>query len=118
MPRSDHKEITLPKYLVQGSYTAEGLRGLKKDTAAGRRAAVQAAAKAMGGKLDALYFSLGSDDVVVILDLPDNAAAAALAVAVGSSGLIRIRTTPLFTVDEADKALSMETKYRSPGESK
>lgn len=68
----------MPKYLIQGSYTPEGLKGLAKDTASGRKAAVQSAMKSVKGKLESVYFALGSDDVVVIADAPDNIAIAAL----------------------------------------
>ncbi|HXP73696.1 MAG TPA: hypothetical protein VN823_06075 [Stellaceae bacterium] len=44
----------MPKFLIQGSYTAEGLKGLQKDKASGRRAAVASAMEALGGKLDAI----------------------------------------------------------------
>jgi uncharacterized protein with GYD domain len=105
----------MPKYLVQGRYTPEGLRGLAKDKASGRKAAVQAAAKNLKGKVESLYYAMGSDDVIVIVDLPDNIAAAALSVSVCASGLVNIRTTPLLSVDEVDQALAMPTKYRAPG---
>ena len=108
----------MPKYLIQGSYTAEGLQGLKKDTAAGRRAVVQAAVKALGGKLESFHFSFGKEDVVLIVDLPDNVAAAAIATTASASGSVRLRTTPLLTVEEADKALTVETKYRPAGAGK
>ncbi|SRR5579871_3986290 len=106
----------MPKYLIQGSYTAEGFKGLVKDKASGRKAAVQSAVKSLKGKVESMYFALGSDDVVLIVDAPDNIAVAALAATAGSSGLVRIRTTPLLTVEEADQALSMSPKYRAPGE--
>ena len=38
----------MPMYMVQASYTAEGVKGLIKDTASGRRAAVKAGIKAAG----------------------------------------------------------------------
>ena len=106
----------MPKYLIQGRYTSEGLRGLAKDKASGRKAAVQAAMKSVKGKLESLYFALGSDDVVLIVDAPDNIAVAALSMSVGSAGLISVRTTPLLTVDEVDQALASQPKYRAPGE--
>jgi uncharacterized protein with GYD domain len=106
----------MPKYLIQGRYTPEGLKGLAKDKASGRKAAVQAAMKSLKGKLESLYFTLGSDDVLVIVEAPDNVAVAALAVSVGSTGLINIRTTPLLTVDEVDQALALPSKYRAPGQ--
>jgi uncharacterized protein with GYD domain len=75
----------MPKYLVQASYTAEGLKGLQKDKASGRKEAVSKAIEGLGGKLESIYFAFGADDVVVIFDLPDNVAAARLAIAVGAS---------------------------------
>jgi uncharacterized protein with GYD domain len=105
----------MPKYLIQASYTAEGVKGLQKDRASGRRKAIIDSAEALGGKLEALYYAFGEDDVIVILDLPDNVGAAALALAVSASGLVRLRTTPLLTVEETDKALQKSVSYRAPG---
>ena len=106
----------MPKYLIQGRYTPEGLKGLAKDKASGRKAAVQAAMKNIKGKVESMYFALGADDVVVIVEAPDNIAAAALSLAVGSSGLVSVRTTPLLTVDEVDQALALPSRYRAPGQ--
>jgi uncharacterized protein with GYD domain len=105
----------MPKYLIQASYTAEGVKGLQKDRASGRRKAIIDSSEALGGKLEALYYAFGEDDVIVILDLPDNVGAAALALAVSASGLVRLRTTPLLTVEETDKALQKSVSYRAPG---
>jgi uncharacterized protein with GYD domain len=105
----------MPKYLIQGSYTAAGLQGVIKDTASGRKAAVQKAAKSLGGKVESFYFSFGKDDVIVVVDLPGNTAAATISLAAGASGLVRIRTTPLLTVEEVDEAVAMKSKYRAPG---
>ena len=79
----------MPKYMLQASYTADGVKGLIKDTASGRSAAVKASLKAVGGKLESMYYCFGKDDAVIIMDLPDNVAAASLAAAVGASGLVR-----------------------------
>ena len=106
----------MPKYLVQASYTAEGIQGLVKDKASGRKAAVQSAVKAVGGKVDAFYYAFGADDAVIILDLPDNVTAAAVGLATLGSGTVRVRTTPLLTVEEVDKALEIKMKYRAPGQ--
>ena len=106
----------MPKYMIQGRYTSDGLKGLAKDKASGRKAAVQAALKSIKGKLDSLYFTLGSDDVVLIVEAPDNIAVAALSMSVGSAGLISVRTTALLTVEELDQALAIQSKYRAPGE--
>lgn len=105
----------MPKYLIQASYSPEGLQGLAKDKASGRKAAVQAATKALHGKVESFYFTFGSDDVVLIVDAPDNVAAAALSLSASSTGLVHLRTTPLMTVDEVDQALALPSKYRAPG---
>lgn len=123
MVRRQHARLkcertNMPKYLIQGSYTPEGLKGLVKDTASGRKAAVQAAMKSVKGRLESVYFALGSDDVVVIVDAPGNIAIAALTLGIGSTGLINVRTTALLTVEEVDQALAMSAKYRAPGQEK
>ncbi len=105
----------MPKYLVQASYTAEGIQGLLKDGASGRKAAVQAAVKALGGKVEAFYYAFGKDDAVIILDLPDNVTAAAVGLTTSASGAVRTRTTPLLTVEEVDQAVKVQVKYRAPG---
>src|ERR1700746_3240746 len=91
---TSHKGNTMPKYLMQASYTAEGLKGLQKDKASGRRTAIGSAVETLGGKLEATYFCFGNDDVIVIVDLPDNTAASSLSLAISASGLVRTRTTP------------------------
>ncbi len=105
----------MPKYLISASYTAEGLKGLQKDKAAGRRRAVTAAIEGLGGKLDAVYYALGEDDVYVIADLPDNATAAGLGVAVSATGMVRTKTVALLTPQELDAALAKNVAYRPPG---
>ena len=110
--RKCHAEIYGPGVLYR---IAEGLKGLQKDKASGRRTAVSKAAEALGGKLEALYYAFGEDDAVAILDLPDNVSASALSLAVSASGVVRTKTTPLLTVDETDQALQKSANYRAPG---
>jgi uncharacterized protein with GYD domain len=105
----------MPKYLIQASYNAEGLKGLTKDGAAGRRAAVTKAVKGLKGKVESFYFALGEDDVVVVVDLPDNVSVAALSLGASASGLVRTKTTALMTVEETDEALHKSSGYRAPG---
>jgi len=72
----------MPKYLVQGSYTAEGAKGLLKDGGSKRRAAVEEMAKSFGGKVEAFYYAFGDSEVFVIVDDPDNITAAVASLAV------------------------------------
>ena len=105
----------MPKYLIQASYTAEGLKGLHKDKASGRKAAVSKAVETLGGKLESLYYAFGEYDVFATIDMPDNVSATALSMAVSASGLVRTTTIPLMTVEETDKALAKDITYRAPG---
>jgi uncharacterized protein with GYD domain len=106
----------MPKYLLKARYTNEGIRGLVRDSASGRRADVQAAVKALGGNVEAFYYAFGDDDAIVILDLPDTKTAAALSLTVSGAGAVRVRTTLLLTVEEVDQALEIQLDYRAPGE--
>ncbi len=108
----------MPKFLIEATYSAEGLRGLAKDKASGRQALVKEALASLGGKLEGAYFALGDTDVYVLCDCPDHVSAAALSLAVSSSGLVRTKTIPLLTVEETDRALTMKTAYRAPGKAK
>jgi uncharacterized protein with GYD domain len=105
----------MPKFLIAASYTAEGLEGLRKDTASGRKAAVAEALESVGGKLEAMYYALGDHDAVLIADLPNRVSVAGFALIVSAAGLARTKTTALFTVEEIDQALRMNAQYRPPG---
>ena len=105
----------MPKYMIEGSYTAEGLKGLYKDKSTGRTAAIKAAVKSAGGKLETLYWCLGDADAIVIADFPDTPGAAAFALAASASGMVRTKTTVLLTAAELDKALGSKVGYRAPG---
>ena len=87
----------MPKYLVQGSYTDQGLTGLLKGGGSKRRAMVEQLAKQMGGKLEAFYFAFGSDDFVIVLDLPSNLDMAATAIVAQASGMMKSRVTSCIT---------------------
>ncbi|HEY3916963.1 MAG TPA: GYD domain-containing protein [Stellaceae bacterium] len=108
----------MPKYLVQASYNAEGVKGLAADGATARKAAVAKAAESLGGKLEAFYFAFGESDVFSILDLPDNGAAARFAIKVAATGQVRVKTTALLSTEEIDRAIDKKIDYRAPGEKK
>jgi len=105
----------MPKYLFEASYTEEGVKGLIKDGGSKRRAAVEALAKGLGGRVEAFYFTYGEADALVIVDLPDSASATAASLAVGASGAARVKTTVLITPEEVDQAVKKTVQYRPPG---
>jgi uncharacterized protein with GYD domain len=105
----------MPKFLVTGSYTGEGLKGLLKEGGSGRRKAVEAAVKSMGGHVEAYYFAFGDSDVVTIVDVPDNVTAAALAIGISSTGTVGTKTTVLLTAEEIDEATKKTMSFRPAG---
>ena len=105
----------MAKYLIQGSYTAEGVKGLLKDGGTARKTLVEQMLKSAGGKLEAFYFAFGDTDVYAIVDAPDNATAASLSLAAGSSGLVSLKTTVLLAPAELDSAAKKSANYRPPG---
>ena len=64
----------MPRYLIQGSYSHEGIEGVRTKGGSSRRDRMAEAAKSLGGQLEAFYFAFGDHDVVVLLDLPDHQA--------------------------------------------
>ena len=108
----------MPKYLIEASYSQAGLKALVKDGGTGRRAAVEAATKALGGRVESMYFAFGTSDVYVIVEAPDNITAAAFALAVGGTGVAaHLKTIVLLTPEEVDQAAkkSAGSGYRAPG---
>ena len=105
----------MAKYLVEGSYTPEGIKGVLKEGGSGRRAAVETALKAMGGKLESIYYAFGDTDVYVIIDVPDHATAAAFSMGISATGAVAVKTTVLMTVEEIDQAGKKTLSYRPPG---
>jgi len=106
----------MPKYLFQSTYTVDGVKGVLATGGSARRAAGQAAVESVGGTLEAYYFAFGSKDVIAIVDLPDNATAAAVALNISGSGAIKGETTVLLTPEEIDAATQAQVQYTPPGQ--
>jgi uncharacterized protein with GYD domain len=106
----------MAKYLIQATYSAEGFKGVVKDKASGRKAALEKAMASVGAKLEAMYYSFGDYDAVLIVDAPDAASLMAVGLSACSTGLARTSTTALLTVEEADQALKKNVQYRGPGQ--
>jgi uncharacterized protein with GYD domain len=108
-------ERAMAKYMYQARYTPEGAKGLVREGASARRAAVEKACAAAGGRLESMYYAFGGVDAYVIADLPNNTAAAALALAVNQAGGATVSTVVLMTVAEVDEAAKQSVTYRPPG---
>src|SRR6266568_3766661 len=53
---------SLAKYLWHGSYSVEGIKGVRKEGGTGRVEAIEALARSVGGSLESFYFGFGGDD--------------------------------------------------------
>ena len=107
----------MPLYLSRFSYTTDAMKALL-DEPQDRSAAAREVAESLGGKLLGFWFAFGEFDGVFLMEAPDNASAAALAMAVGAGGaLSELETTVLLDMDEAQGAMrkAAAATYRPPG---
>src|SRR5215831_14692705 len=73
----NHCERTeiMPKFLVEGRYTSDGLKGLAREGSSRRRADIAKTIESAGGKMESLYFAFGDADFYIIYDAPVNISA-------------------------------------------
>jgi uncharacterized protein with GYD domain len=105
----------MPRFLIIGRYAAEGARGLMSAGGSARRTAVGNAVAGLGGRIETFDFAFGEDDVYTLCELPDNTAAAAVALAVNSTGLAHVRTVVLISPEDVDAAAKQQVSYTAPG---
>jgi uncharacterized protein with GYD domain len=105
----------MPKYLIEASYTNQGVKGLQSAGGSSRVEAVSEALESVGGSLESFHFGFGDHDAYVIAELPDNESAAAVAISVNASGGAVVNTTVLLTPEEVDAAAQKSVGYRAPG---
>jgi uncharacterized protein with GYD domain len=104
-------------YLSRVSYTAEAWRALINKPE-DRKKAVNAMIADTGASLKELWYAFGDYDAYALIEAPDNATAASVALAVASSGAFsRFETTPLLSMEETIEALkkAKAVAYRPPG---
>jgi uncharacterized protein with GYD domain len=107
----------MPLYLGRFSYTTDAMKALLNQPE-DRSAAAREVAETLGGKLVGFWYAFGEFDGVFLMEAPDNASAAALAMAVGAGGaLSEVETTVLLDMDEAQDAMrkAAAATYRPPG---
>ena len=106
----------MPLYLGRFSYTPDAIKALLAQPE-DRSAAAREVAESLGGKLLGFWYAFGEFDGVFLMEAPDNASAAALAMAVGAGGaLSEVKTTVLLDMDEAQDAMrkAAAATYRPP----
>ena len=105
----------MPKFLLEASYTLEGVKGVQSAGGTSRRDAVAQVAESVGGRLESFHFAFGDRDAYVIVDLPDNESAAAVAITVNATGGATVKTLVLLTPEEVDAAAKRSVDSRPPG---
>lgn len=105
----------MAKYLFEARYTTEGTKGVVRDGGSARRKAVSKMAESLGGHLESFHFAFGDIDAFVIVDLPDDVSAAAVAMAVNQSASAVVRTIKLLTPEDMDRATKKTVTYEPPG---
>tara|TARA_B100000686_G_scaffold344136_1_gene426224 strand:- start:2654 stop:2974 length:321 start_codon:yes stop_codon:yes gene_type:complete len=106
----------MPKYMYSGSYTKEGAAGLLREGGKARKEEAERIAEAMGGSMEAYYWSYGEMDFFMIVDVPQ-AMAIKFSLHVGASGVFNGKLTPIITVEDMEEATSTELpSMRLPGE--
>jgi uncharacterized protein with GYD domain len=105
----------MPKFLFEAMYTPEGVKGVRTKGGSSRRDAVAHVAESVGGRLESFHFAFGERDAYVIAELPDNEAAAAVALTVNASGAAGVKTVVLLTPEDVDAAAQRSVDYRPPG---
>lgn len=90
----------VPTYITLLNWTDQGIRAFK-DTAK-RSEAFGAALQKLGGKLVAVYWTVGPYDLVAIVEAPDDESATAALLQVGALGNVRSTTLRAFGRDEVD----------------
>ena len=94
----------MPTYISLIRFTQKGMETIKEGPA--RLDAAKERFRAAGGELKAFYLVTGQYDAVAISELPNDEAAARLALATGSMGNIRTETLRAFTEAEYRKIIT------------
>lgn len=90
----------MPKYMIQASYTAAAAATFANKPQ-DRVVGVKALVEKLGGRLESLDYCLGEFDIVVVVTMPDDIAAAAVALMVNGAGHISAyRTTRLMSPED------------------
>jgi uncharacterized protein with GYD domain len=106
----------MARFLFEGRYSSDGVKGILKEGGTGRVKAVKDALEKFGGKIEAFYFAFGDTDIYIIVDGIDEQTALAFALGVGASGaLANVKTTVLLSPAEVDEAAKKTMSYRAPG---
>jgi uncharacterized protein with GYD domain len=110
----------MAKYVSFFTYTSEAWARMIQNPG-DRTAAVRQLADSLGGSIECVYWMFGTHDGMVISDVPDSISAAAVSIAVGSTGALKnLETHELLTQEQLSQALARSKDaaqaYQPPGQ--
>ena len=88
----------MPTYVTMIRFTQKGIEAIKDGPA--RLDAAKQAYRAVGATVKDFYLVTGKYDALVVSDVPDEATAAKLSLAIASKGYSRTETVRAFTEEE------------------
>ncbi len=91
-------------FIATIKFTQQGIKDIDHTTK--RAAAFKAEAKKLGAKVKDVYWTLGDQDGVLILEAPDDETATAAMLHLGTMGNVHTSTSRAFTAAEMDKILA------------
>ena len=94
----------MAKYIILANWTDQGIKDVKESP--GRVDAVRAIAKKIGCEMQDFYMTVGSYDMVVTMEAPNDETMARLALTIGSAGNVRTTTLKAFSEDSFRKIIA------------
>jgi uncharacterized protein with GYD domain len=92
-------------FMYNVAYSPEGWAA-QFNSPQNRIEAVRPAVEKLGGKIISAWYTFGEYDLIAVSEMPDNASAAAFAVAAAAGGAVKaIKTTPLMSIEEGMEAV-------------
>ncbi len=94
----------MSRYVILCSWTDQGIHHARETL---RRAEqVQTMTREMGGDMHTLYWTQGRYDIIAVIDAPDDATLAAIALRLGMSGNVRTEVLRAFDAEEMGQIIT------------
>jgi uncharacterized protein with GYD domain len=94
----------MAKFISLVKYTAKGIENIKESP--NRLDAVKQLCKSMGASVEGFYLTMGSYDIILIVDAPNSETAAKIILTVTSGGAVSTETLTAFSEEEYRKIIS------------
>ena len=88
----------MPTYVVLMNWTDQGIRTVRETVQ--RREQADALAEKHGARIEQVYWTVGSYDIVAIVEAPDDESTTAMLLELGSQGNLRTTTLRAYGHDE------------------